>query len=151
MPKIIVADTSCLILFEKINALNLLQKVYGQIYTTETVRTEYDHEVPGWIKVVPPATNVHKGLSAILDPGEATSISLAFEHENSLLIIDEIKGRKLARKMGVRITGTLGVLVAAKRKGYISAIRPVIDQIQQTNFRISEELIREVLKKVDEV
>lgn len=151
MPKIIVADTSCLILFEKINALNLLKKVYGQIYITETVRAEYDQEVPGWIKVVPPATNIQKGLSAILDSGEATSISLASEHDDSLLIIDEIKGRKLARKMDVRITGTLGVLVAAKREGYIGAIRPVIDQIQQTNFRISEELIREVLKKVDEV
>lgn len=151
MPKIIVADTSCLILFDKIGALNLLEKVYGQIYITETVLDEYDQEVPGWINVVQPATNIHKGLSTVLDPGEATSISLASEHDDSLLIIDEIKGRKVARKMEVHITGTLGVLVAAKRKGYIEAVKPVISQIQQTNFRISEGLIREVLKKVDKV
>lgn len=150
MPKIIVADTSCLILFEKIKAFKLLKEVYGQIHITKTVFDEFDQEVPVWIKVVEPDSSMYKGLTTVLDLGEATSISLAAEHENSLLIIDEIKGRKIARKMGIPITGTLGVLVAAKRKGHIKALKPLISKIQQTNFRISEKLIKKILEKVDE-
>jgi len=82
--------------------------------------------------------------------GEATSIALASTNENSLLIIDESKGRKVAKEMGVQITGSLGLLVAAKQKGYIEAVKPILEKIQQTNFRISENLIQVVLYKVNE-
>lgn len=150
MPKIIVADTSCLILFNKIDSFKLFKKVYGQIHITETVFEEFDQEVPPWINIVEPTSSMYKGLTTVLDLGEATSISLASENDNSLLIIDEVKGRKIARMMGVRITGTLGVLVTAKRKGYIKEVKPFISEIQQTNFRISDKLISRVLEKVDE-
>jgi predicted nucleic acid-binding protein len=85
-----------------------------------------------------------------LDNGEATAISLAAEYENSLLIIDEIKGRKTAKEMGISVTGSLGVLIAAKTKGHIQTVKPLIGKIQKTNFHISEELIDQVLKKVNE-
>jgi predicted nucleic acid-binding protein len=85
-----------------------------------------------------------------LDKGEATAISLAAEYENSLLIIDEIKGRKTAKEMGISVTGSLGVLIAAKTKGHIQTVKPLIGKIQKTNFHISEELIDQVLKKVNE-
>jgi predicted nucleic acid-binding protein len=93
---------------------------------------------------------VHKGLSGYLDAGEATSIALASEYEDSLLIIDEIKGRKAAKEMGISVTGSLGVFITAKNKGYLQAVKPVIDKIQKTNFRISKELIDRVLDKVNE-
>ena len=85
-----------------------------------------------------------------MDKGEATAISLAAEHENSLLIIDEIKGRKAAKEMGIPVTGSLGVLITAKNKGHLQAIKPIIHKIQKTNFRISKELIERVLDKVNE-
>jgi predicted nucleic acid-binding protein len=85
-----------------------------------------------------------------LDKGEASAIALASEHENSLLFIDEIKGRKAAKEMGINVTGSLGVLVAAKKKGHIQAVKPLIEKIQKTNFRISEELIERVLENVNE-
>lgn len=66
------------------------------------------------------------------------------------MIIDEVKGRKVAREMGVRITGSLGVFVTAKNKGYIKALKPVIEKMENTNFRVSKELIQKVLEKVDE-
>lgn len=93
---------------------------------------------------------MHKGLSGYLDAGEATSIALASEYEDSLLIIDEIKGRKAAKEMGIPVTGSLGVLIAAKNKGHLKAVKPIIDKIQKTNFRISKELIDRVLEKVNE-
>ena len=70
--------------------------------------------------------------------------------ENCLLIIDESKGRKLAKYLGLTITGTLGVLVQAKRNGYLSALKPLLDRVKQTDFRLSEQLIQETLKEVGE-
>tara|TARA_R110002126_G_scaffold35949_6_gene109954 strand:- start:5440 stop:5736 length:297 start_codon:yes stop_codon:yes gene_type:complete len=95
-------------------------------------------------------TDVHKGLSSYLDTGEATSIALASEYEDSLVIIDEIKGRKTAKELGIPVTGSLGVLMTAKDKGYIKAVKPILEKIQYTNFRISKELIDQALKKANE-
>ncbi len=55
-----------------------------------------------------PTTNLHLGLQGFIDPGEATSISLAAEFKGSLLIIDEQKGRKVAKELGIAISGSLG-------------------------------------------
>jgi len=52
--------------------------------------------------------------------------------------------------MEISVTGSLGVLVAAKNKGHIQAVKPLIEKIQKTNFRMSEELIERVLDKVNE-
>lgn len=67
MPKTTVADTSCLILFYKIGELNLLKEVFGRILITETVSKEFNKEIPEWIEVVNPQSNLHKGLSSVLD------------------------------------------------------------------------------------
>ena len=75
---------------------------------------------------------------------------MAAEHENSLLIIDEIKGRKAAKEIGISVTGSLGVLIAANNKEHIQIVKPLIEKIQKTNFRISEELVEYVLDKVNE-
>ena len=150
MPSVIVSDTSCLILFYKIGELELLKKLFGKLYITKTVLKEFKQQVPDWIEIFEPSTDLQKGLSSYLDKGEATAISLAAEHENSLLIIDEIKGRKAAKEMGISVTGSLGVLVAAKKKGHIQTVKPLIEKIQKPNFRISEELIEQVLDNVNE-
>lgn len=151
MPKVIVSDTSCLILFYKIGELDLLQKLFGKLHITETVFKEFNQPVPKWIEIVQLKTDVHKGLSGYLDAGEATSIALASEYEGSLVIIDEIKGRKAAKEMGISVTGSLGVLMTAKNKGYIKAVKPILEKIQETNFRVSKELIEQVLTKANEV
>lgn len=150
MPNITVADTSCLILFYKIGELELLKKLFGKIHITATVSKEFNQPLPDWVEVKNPSSSLYKGLSGYLDTGEAASIALAAEQDDSLLIIDEIKGRKAAKEIGVAITGSLGILVAAKRKGHIQAIKPIIGKIQKTNFRISKELIDRVLQIVDE-
>ena len=150
MPGVIVSDTSCLILFYKIGELDLLTKLFGKIFITNTVLKEFNQPVPDWIEVVQLKTDVHKVLTDSLDSGEATSIALASEYVNSLLIIDEIKGRKAAKELGIQVTGSLGVLIAAKNKGHLKAIRPILNKIKKTNFRISKELIDRVLEKVNE-
>lgn len=150
MPGVIVSDTSCLILFYKIGELELLKKLFGTIFISEKVLNEFNQPLPDWVEVVDPKTDLQRGLSSYLDSGEASAIALATEYKDSLLIIDEIKGRKVAKELGVSFTGSLGLLVTAKNKGHIKAVRPIIEKIQKTNFRVSELLIKRVLQKVDE-
>ncbi len=151
MPATIVSDTSCLILPDKIAELYLLQKLFGRVLTTQIVADEFGRELPDWIGIQDP-TDIKSQLllEAALDKGEASSIDLALEKEDCLLIIDELRGRKLAKRLGLTITGTLGVLAQAKRSSYISAIRPLPDNIKQTDFRLSEQLVQETLKEVGE-
>ncbi|WP_240469795.1 DUF3368 domain-containing protein [Cyclobacterium sp. SYSU L10401] len=85
-----------------------------------------------------------------MDPGEASSIGLAASFDNALLIIDEGKGRKVAKELGISITGSLGILILAKKKRLVPLIKPIIEKIQKTNFRLSEALIEKVLELAEE-
>jgi predicted nucleic acid-binding protein len=98
MNNIIVSDTSCLIALDRIGHIDLLQKVFTIVYTTKIVAEEFEKQLPDWIliKDINDIDRV-KQLNLLLDPGEASVIALALEIENSILIIDEKKGRKIAR------------------------------------------------------
>ena len=89
-------------------------------------------------------------IEASIDKGEASAIALAIEFDVCLLIIDDLKGRKFAKKIGLKITGTLGIIIEAKLGGHIIAVKPIIDKIKATNFRISETIERAVLLRCDE-
>jgi predicted nucleic acid-binding protein len=64
-----------------------------------------------------------------------------------LLIIDDFKGRKYAEQLGVMITGSLGVLIEAKLSGHIASVKPLLEKIKQTNFRLTDALEQSVLEK----
>ena len=151
MQATIISDTSCLILLDKINELQLLQKVFKNIIVTQLVADEFGRNLPEWIHIQNPKnkTNVIM-LEASLDKGEASAIALALEQKECLLIIDEAKGRKLAVSLGLIITGTLGVIAEAKKAGYISSVKIILDKIKLTNFRLSEELEKEILNQSEE-
>ncbi|HYK76358.1 MAG TPA: DUF3368 domain-containing protein [Daejeonella sp.] len=85
-----------------------------------------------------------------IDRGEASAMALAIESENSLLILDDLKARKLAAKLNLNYTGTLGIILKAKREGLLSSIRPILEKIQMTNFRFSDKILNEILKEADE-
>ncbi len=143
----IIADTSCLIVLEKINMLYLLKELYGTILVFEEVAGEYGDEVAEWIKTrqVQDAKAL-KVISAFVDLGEASSIALAMETENSTIIIDDLKGRKVAEKLGLRITGTIGVLLKAKESNLVDSLKSVTEQLKTSGFRISNELEQEILE-----
>ena len=150
MQRVIVADTSCLVLFTNLGEFELLHRVFGKIYITQTVLEEFNRPIPKWIDIINPKYRLKKKLFKSLDAGEASSMALAAEHQGALLIIDELKGRKIAKKPGLEITGSLGVIVTAKNKGIIAEVRPLVRKIQQTNFRVSDELISKLLIYVKE-
>ena len=152
MQKIIVSDTSCIILLKKIHQINLLKQLFGKIIITSEVEEEFSGVLPGFFEIQNATDpNYVKILSTFLDKGEASVIALALEQEDCLLIIDEYKGRKEAKSLGIKITGTLGVLLLAKEKGLIKELKPLLDQIKHTNFRINESLIRKVLTLAGEL
>lgn len=76
---------------------------------------------------------------------------MAIEKENSLLVIDEKKGRNVAKKMGIKITGILGVIIKAKEIGLIKKITPLIEKLEKVDFRISKTLKEKILRRVGEL
>lgn len=150
MPKNIVCDASCLILLNKINRLELLQRLFGIVHITEIISQEFNAPIPQWVEIHNSESALQKGLLNILDAGEASAIALATQLDDSLLIIDETKGRKIAKRMGIDITGTLGMLLVAKKKGHISSVKMVMNEIQSTNFRVSPIIIQKVLELANE-
>lgn len=130
--------------------LSLLNRIFGQILITNTVAAEFKKRLPDWILIKYPSPDLYIGLKEFLDPGEASSIGLAASYENALLIIDEGKGRKVAKELGISITGSLGILILAKKKRLVPLIKPIIEKIQKTNFRLSEALIEKVLELAEE-
>lgn len=151
MPGIIVSDTSCLILLDKIGRIGILKSLFGRITITKTVADEFGKVLPEFVVIENPKNkNYQKILQSFLDPGEASAMALALEKEECLLIIDEFKGRRKAGQLGLNYTGTLGILIVAKEKGFINSISEIIKEIGTTDFRIDEKLINEIKRKSGE-
>ena len=150
MPNVI-SDTSCLIVLDNIDALSVLKDLYSRVLITPEVQEEFGEELPAFIEIIPTKDKKYFSLlESIVDPGEASSLALALEIDDSILIIDDLKGRKIAQKVGIRFTGTLGVILAAKDKGTIQSVAPLLDEIKNQNFRISEELEMKFLRLAKE-
>jgi predicted nucleic acid-binding protein len=151
MLKTIVSDTSCFIILANIGELDLLQKTFGEIITTKEVLQEFGEDLPNWV-LVKSATDKYRQriLETQVDRGEASAIALALEFSKSMLILDDYKARKVAENLCLEITGTIGVIIIAKKRGIINSIKPYLEKIRATNFRISEEIERQAFKEAEE-
>lgn len=151
MPKIIIADTSCLIILSKIGELAILRKLYGEILITKTIQKEFGKKLPKWINIA----GIHdierqKILELQVDEGEASAITLALEYPDSTLILDDLKARKVAERLGINYTGTIGVIIKAKRGGIIPSVKNILNKIKKTNFRISEDIEKAAIRAANE-
>jgi predicted nucleic acid-binding protein len=148
MDKIIISDTSCLIALSKIGMLNILKDLYQEIIVTREVQDEFGSKLPEWIIVLEVKDKQKQiEIEKRLDRGEASSIALALEIENTTLIIDEIKGRKIAQSFDIEIIGTIGVLLIANERGLIKDIISVILKLVNRGFRISDKLLEQLISK----
>lgn len=104
-----------------------------------------------WIKTVDLMYPQNALVYDRLDKGEAEVLALAFEHNASILLIDEKKARQDAEDKGFQVKGTLGILLEAKSKGLLNTISPYITELQENKIRLSNSLIDYVLNEADEI
>jgi len=152
MPEsLVIADTSCLILLSKVDELAILKLNYKRILITPEVAGEFNQELPDWIEVIGVKD---RGLQLLLqdslDLGESTALALAIETDNATVILDDLKARKLAQKLGLKITGTIGVIIKAKLRGNIPSAKAILNKILSTDFRINSKTVEEAIKLAGE-
>jgi predicted nucleic acid-binding protein len=161
---IVISDTTPIISLMKIDYLDILEKLYKNIiipravYDELIINTDYDDEIDiikrcTFLKV----QDVEENLSVLLlqkqlnlDKGESEAIVLANNINADLIVIDERKARKIAKDIGLNVTGTLGILVEAKQKELIKELKPLLDGLIDNNIRIDKKLYAEILKLVEE-
>lgn len=160
---IVVSDTSPFINLAALDRLTLLRDLYDRILVPQAVSDEIiasavlrpgDTEVGdlGWAGTRQVSHHVlAASLRLELDEGEAEAIALAIELKADLLLLDERKGRMIASRLGLRVTGLLGLLMEAKQGGLIAEVKPLMDSlIVKAGFWISQVLYDRVLKVAGE-
>ena len=85
----------------------------------------------------------------LVDNGEAEAIALASERQQRI-VLDDRRARELAHRMGLKVIGTVGILVRAKRAGLLTWINPVLNELIEKGFRLSDDLRREALRLAGE-
>jgi hypothetical protein len=160
--QLVVVNTTPIIALALIGQLDLLRQLYGQVVTPMAVQAEVFAGGPAgigraelqgaaWLRVVSLQDPRRADLLADLDQGEAQVIALAQELNADLVIIDERLARHHAKRLGLGLTGTLGLLLKAKQLGLVQAVAPLIDQLHHGGIRMSDAVIAEVLELADEV
>jgi len=160
---VVVADTGPLIALTKASLLNLLSALFGSVYIPEAVSTELqldsaradsvalkaaiDHNPSICVRN---ATAIPAELTDRLDAGEAEAIALASEL-GAVLLIDERRGRAVAVHESVSIIGTGRLLLAAKKRGLLEQVGPVLATLRRNGYRLADSLAEYVLSEADEL
>jgi uncharacterized protein len=159
MAKVIVADTGPLIALALVDLLPVLRELFDEVYVPEAVLQEAtaDMSRPG-AAVIDGAfksglitsravciNSPYQELIELLDQGEAEALALADEL-NAIALVDERKGRKVAALHGIKVTGTAAILIQAKRNGLLDAVKPRIQTLSDHGYRLSKQLIDQVLQ-----
>lgn len=154
---VVVADTSPLNYLIQIKCDHVLPALYERVLVPAAVVEELGHprvvatvrawltRVPSWL-VVQQVAEAADARLARLDPGERQAIQLAKREHADLLLMDERLGVRIAREQGLAVTGTLGVLLQAARRGLLDMERALTD-LQATDFRCSRRVIDEVRRR----
>lgn len=164
MSSIVVADAGPLIALAKIDHLNLLHQMYGEVLIPPAILKELALEshkpgsavlkkavLDGWLRMLEIHLSPDKSLlELLLDAGEVEAILLA-EHINCrFLLIDERKGRVVAKKRGIPVVGVCGLLLLAKEQGFIPLVVPLLDKLLDIGYRLSSQLMLDVTRRAKE-
>ncbi|MBI4522415.1 MAG: DUF3368 domain-containing protein [Deltaproteobacteria bacterium] len=161
MPEII-CNTSPLQYLHQSGVLHILPELVKTITVPPAVQEELetgrklglnlpDLQMLDWVIKRRPSSSIALPLVTDLGPGEREVLALALETPDSVCVLDDSLARQVARTLRLRITGTLGILIDAKRLGIISAVAPFLDQLQSLGFRLAPHTRAAILKLVSEV
>jgi predicted nucleic acid-binding protein len=149
----VVSNSSPLIALDAIGKLDLLQNLFAEIAIPPAVNRETAFSTASalWIREVSLHQPIPPQLSSTsLGAGETEAMSLALELKAQWLLLDDKAARRVAKSLGVPVIGTLGLLLACKRRGLIPAVKPLVDALLQSGFRVSPSLYQRVLTDAGE-
>lgn len=162
----VISNTSPLLNLAIINQLSLMRQQFREIIIPDGVFRELriNEDIPGssqlreafeasWITVkqVENETFVQL-LRRELAQGEAEAIALAIELKADWLLLDERDGRKIARQLGLNLTGVLGIILRGWRQGHISSVKELINQLRtKAHFHIAPHLEGQILRETGEL
>lgn len=152
---IIIADSSPLISLSIIKELKLLDLLFEEVLIPEEVLREISIDYKAFskeleqyfinkVKIVKNDTAVRM-LMLEIDKGESEAIILALENGIANILMDDQKGRRVAKREGLKPIGTIGVLLRGKQKRHIKKIKPLLDSLIKNGIHISKELYKEAL------
>lgn len=146
MKKALITDSTCLIGLERIEQLDLLPKLFSSILIPPAVEAEVNLKRT-WLKVeVPRNQLLVTALKNQLDSGESEAIALALEYPEILIVLDDLSARKVGLQFNLKVIGTVGLLLKAKRQRIVSQIKPLLQALNEANFRISEALVQKAIE-----
>ena len=160
MPEVI-CNTSPLQYLHQIGQLQILPVLAGQIVVPAAVERELeagrrsgvdlpDLQALDWVVIRKPASKQALPLIIDLGPGETEVLMLALESSDPVVILDDGLARRFAETLKIRLTGTVGLLLDAKRAGLIDAVAPFLDQLQSLRFRLAPHTRRALLQLAGE-
>jgi len=161
---VIVSDTTPVIFLLKINRLDLLQKLFGEVlipnvvYAELTSNTRFADEAEAVIRASfmksvsvsnPESVRILK-MATRLDQGESKAIVLTDELKADILLMDEAKGRTISGQLGITVMGTIGLLISAYEDKMITSeeARRCIDVLQKSGRHIGERHYRMLLDRL---
>ena len=159
----LVADTGPLIALVKIDHVHLIHVTAGRVLIPEGVERELlsrpgpwiqriEQAKTEWLTVVPcnPPSDAVMAATATLDEGERQAIVLAAQESCDVLLIDDKKGREAAASLGIPITGVVGLLLTMKTRGRVEKIRPLLEELRNHGYWLSDHLVHWACKKAGE-
>jgi predicted nucleic acid-binding protein len=149
---VIVADTGPLISLAVIDKLDLLDTLFYGVVIPEAVWRELENNIEEmsipqarrFQNNIIPVTN-YREINADLDPGEKEAILLYEEIHADRLLVEDKDARLFAEARGIHCTGTIGVLIESKRKGFIPCLRPLLIKLLAKNRYYSASFLNEIL------
>ena len=150
----IVSNSSPLIALARIQRLDLVPAVLQSVLIPPAVAREIEPSIPAlpaWVSVrVPSSRRPPLPSRGRLGDGEREAIALAIEIGADAVLMDERAGRRVAEEGGLKVIGTLGLLLEAKRAGHIETIRAELDKLLETSFFLSPQLYDQLLRMAGE-
>lgn len=159
---LVIADSGALVALDVAEHLDVLPLLYRDVRIPRHVARELiaaGPRAPGasvpslpWVTVqdIDPADAVVQALRATVDAGEAEAIALATHLTADLVLVDDRSARSAARRLGLNVKGTLGVLLQAKRAGHIATVSPAIHRMRAAGIYLSDLLVQRVLREAKE-
>jgi predicted nucleic acid-binding protein len=144
-----VSDSACLIALAKIGHLDLLFKSFGTVTIPPAVHREFGQNIDPLVVQSVQNTALVRSLKTQIDEGESEAIALAMEQADVFVVLDDKRARRIVKQLGLKVIGTVGLLLRAKKKGIVSEIKPILDAHQQADFRIHNGLYQ-VAVRLDE-